>query len=61
MKAVGTEFEAHGFGLIVAAVAVLMVAAVLSLSAITATNGLGWVVGRIKQHEPVTPVRPPPA
>lgn len=61
MKAIGTEFEAHGFGLIVAMVAVILVMIVLCIGAITASSGVGWAWGKITHNEPVPLERPPAA
>lgn len=58
MKAVGTEFEAHGLGLIVAFVAVVLIIAVVAVGAVTATGRLMNFAGA-SQSAPAPLERPP--
>lgn len=60
MKAVGTEFEAHGLGLIVAAMAVALVLTVILFGGAATTQAVSGLFDRIAQGEPETPEKPPP-
>lgn len=60
MKAVGTEFEAHGLGLIVAAMAVILILTAIIFGGAATTQAVGGIVQRFAQAEPETPERPPP-
>ncbi|RYE60897.1 MAG: hypothetical protein EOP20_01220 [Hyphomicrobiales bacterium] len=59
MKAVGTEFEAHGLGLIVAFFAVILILAAIIFGGAATTHAVGGLFDRIDQAEPATPERPP--
>ena len=60
MKAVGTEFEAHGLGLIVAAMAVVLILTAIIFGGSATTQAVGGMFDRPAQAEPETPERPPP-
>jgi len=60
MKAVGTEFEAHGLGLIVAAMAVVLILIAIIFGGAATTLAVGGLFDRISQAEPSPPVKPPP-
>lgn len=60
MKAVGTEFEAHGLGLIVAAMAVVLILTAIIFGGAATTQAVGGLFDRIAQAEPEAPERPPP-
>ena len=59
MKAGGTEFEAHGLGLIVAALTVIVLLAALFFGA-TASRGVAVFFDSSTQSEPLPLERPPP-
>lgn len=60
MKAVGTEFEAHGLGLIVAAMAVVLILTAIIFGGAATTQAVGGIVQRLTQAEPAPLERPPP-
>lgn len=60
MKFAGTEFEAHGLGLIVALFAVILILTAIVFGGVATTQAGGWLIGRVAQQEPTTPEKPPP-
>ena len=60
MKAMGTEFEAHGLGLIVAAFAVVLILIAVIVGSDAATQAVGGVFSRIDQATPGPLEKPPP-
>lgn len=60
MKAVGTEFEAHGLGLIVAAMAVVLILTAIIFGGAATTQAVGGIVQRFAQAEPAPLEKPPP-
>lgn len=60
MKAVGTEFEAHGLGLIVAAMAVVLILTVIIFGGAATTQAVSGLFDRVSQAEPSPLEKPPP-
>lgn len=60
MKAVGTEFEAHGLGLIVAAMAVVLILVVIIFGGAATTQTVSGLFDRVPQADLSPPEKPPP-
>lgn len=58
MRTKDTEIEAHGYGLIVAMMAVILIIAALGFGAVVGPT-LVSMVKQSAQAEPATPVKPP--